>query len=240
MGEKQSGSERFREVVEFDGRKYYRYPFARYRWQREYFICSSNGKPLHEAVWEKANGPKPAGCEIHHKDGNSFNNALENLECLTKEEHLQRHVELGTRKNNRKGNNPVICDICGKTFEGHNGTTPYRVCSEQCLARARLAAMRFIKFVGSDSLDREFNGDGSHVCENCGQPFIPGRTDSKFCCQKCRDAYAWKHGLTTVQRKKPYTVTCAVCGKTFETRNKGTRCCSQSCVNYYRWHKDSL
>lgn len=34
------------------------------------------------------------GCEVHHKDGNVFNNTLENLVCLTKEEHIEAHRQL--------------------------------------------------------------------------------------------------------------------------------------------------
>lgn len=35
-------------------------------------------------------GPRPAGHEIHHKDGNPLNNAVENLEYLTPEVHAKR------------------------------------------------------------------------------------------------------------------------------------------------------
>lgn len=35
------------------------------------------------------------GCQVHHKDGNSLNNCVFNLLCLTKEEHVAIHKELG-------------------------------------------------------------------------------------------------------------------------------------------------
>lgn len=47
---------------------------------------------LHRAVWEKDHGPVPEGCEIHHKDGNPFNNALDNLECVGISEHQRGHT----------------------------------------------------------------------------------------------------------------------------------------------------
>ena len=37
-------------------------------------------------------------CEVHHKDGNVFNNTLENLACLTKEEHKEAHRQLRASK----------------------------------------------------------------------------------------------------------------------------------------------
>lgn len=45
-------------------------------------------------VWERAYGPIPKGMYVSHKDGNSLNDALDNLELLTMSENLE--------KNNRK------------------------------------------------------------------------------------------------------------------------------------------
>lgn len=46
---------------------------------------------LHRALYELAHGMEigtlPTEMEIHHKDGNTFNNRLSNLECLHKSEH---------------------------------------------------------------------------------------------------------------------------------------------------------
>ena len=47
---------------------------------------------VHVWVWEKANKKKKRyGYEIHHKDFNKLNNAPENLEELSPEEHKKRH-----------------------------------------------------------------------------------------------------------------------------------------------------
>lgn len=55
-----------------------------------------NGRKVakHVAVWEAANGPKPPNHDIHHIDGNSHNNDLSNLVCLTKAEHQKLHRDL--------------------------------------------------------------------------------------------------------------------------------------------------
>lgn len=70
-----------------------------------------NGKPLKEVyvkdnrrrlsnghcgqifilVWTVFNGPIPKGYVIHHKDHNSLNDRLDNLELMTKAEHVSHH-----------------------------------------------------------------------------------------------------------------------------------------------------
>lgn len=70
-----------------------------------------NGKSVleHVHVWEQANGSKPAGCDIHHIDGDGQNNALENLVCLTKSEHKQLHAKAKLDgKDIVEGTDPVI------------------------------------------------------------------------------------------------------------------------------------
>ena len=66
-----------------------------YENERYKFVYVDGKKvPEHVLVWERAHGPKPQGCDIHHIDGNGKNNALENLECLTKSEHRMLHAML--------------------------------------------------------------------------------------------------------------------------------------------------
>lgn len=64
----------------FDGGLYKMWPSERY--------LSRGGKKLHRDVWQAAFGPVPAGCHVHHKDGDILNNKLDNLECLPAKEHL--------------------------------------------------------------------------------------------------------------------------------------------------------
>lgn len=61
---------------------------ALYRiWPRERYY-SRGGSRLHRDVWTTAFGVIPDGCHIHHRDGNTGNNAVSNLECLPKRDHL--------------------------------------------------------------------------------------------------------------------------------------------------------
>ena len=78
--------------------------------QRYKYVYVDGKKVLeHVYVWEQAHGPKPKGCDIHHKDGDGRNNALENLECLTKSEHKMLHAKAKLDgKDIVDGTDPVI------------------------------------------------------------------------------------------------------------------------------------
>ena len=218
---------------------------ARLRYDGYYHITSrkegNNKKSLHRLIFEDFYGPIPEGYVIHHKDGNTLNNSIENLECLSKTEHSTYHGKEhgGTVTPEAKGT--LVCDVCGAHFEGTVGRRQYYTCSEHCrniaqrIVQRYLGALEYVPQVQTRRSSRQ-----ELACENCGKVFTSIKPTARFCSQKCRDAWAWKNGLTTVQKKAKYNLTCAVCGKTFESRNKNARCCSQSCVNYYRWHKDSL
>lgn len=63
--------------------------------KRRYYLSQSSSnagrkraKGLHVAIWEHHNGkPVPAGHEVHHRDGNTFDCRPENLDCLPKGVH---------------------------------------------------------------------------------------------------------------------------------------------------------
>jgi hypothetical protein len=42
-------------------------------------------------VWEAVNGPVPRGSVVHHRDRDSLNDAIENLQALTRKEHADEH-----------------------------------------------------------------------------------------------------------------------------------------------------
>ena len=42
-------------------------------------------------VWEKHNGKVPKGYVLHHKDKDSLNDEIDNLETLTRSEHIAKH-----------------------------------------------------------------------------------------------------------------------------------------------------
>jgi HNH endonuclease len=48
-------------------------------------------KPRAIFVWEQHHGPVPKGMIVHHKDRNTTNDSIENLELKTRGEHVNEH-----------------------------------------------------------------------------------------------------------------------------------------------------
>lgn len=62
---------------------------ARYDKKRgRYYIYNL---PLHRVVYNISIGSVPDGYEIHHRDGNKFNNHISNLVAVSKDEHKKIH-----------------------------------------------------------------------------------------------------------------------------------------------------
>ena len=68
--------------------------FAVYEDNKGYKIIWLDGKDvkIHVFVWERENGIKPKGYEIHHLDHNKGNYSLDNLELLTISDHRRVHA----------------------------------------------------------------------------------------------------------------------------------------------------
>ena len=48
-------------------------------------------RPLAIVIWESSHGAIPRGMVVHHKDRNTLNDALSNLDLQTRAEHLEEH-----------------------------------------------------------------------------------------------------------------------------------------------------
>src|SRR4051812_34508144 len=86
------------EAIEYNGKRYRRYPQSPNRRLRLYFVrtAKANGRQwpeyLHRTIWEEAHGPVPAGHHVHHRDENTLNNDISNLSLITATEHLRQHA----------------------------------------------------------------------------------------------------------------------------------------------------
>ena len=102
-----------------------------YYWHRMGRYRDRNGVLLAQAVWADANGPIPAGFDVHHVNGDKIDDRPENLELLAWATHRGSHGAVNgrlgaTTANGRAGaaamwaqRQPVArtCDYCGVQFE---------------------------------------------------------------------------------------------------------------------------
>ena len=84
-------------------------------------------------VWWLAKGEAhPKELQLHHKDDDMLNDALDNLELLTHSEHQRVH----------RGAPPIPCDRCGTSFSRklHKRRYSHNFCSANCYNEARRRA----------------------------------------------------------------------------------------------------
>ena len=210
------------ETVEFNGVTYRlmgsgKYYLSQYSTNKE---RQTKAKGLHVAIWEYYNNKSvPDGYCIHHKDGNTFNNDISNLECIERTEHLRYHATL---YNNDPKNKQIV---------------------EKSLELAREASKNWHR----SKEGRDWHSKhGKEVmkkrlpinltCKYCGKSFQSIQPWAKYCSSKCADKMRTKTNRVEVHG------TCIVCGKEFiSTKSKKqkltTRFCSKSCRNKYAYTK---
>lgn len=202
------------ESVDWGGFRYRRYPDSKRRSDRNYFKRSFTGGTafLHREVWEQENGPVPEGHHIHHVDGDTSNNTLDNLVCVSVKEHAGEHWD----EDRRNAQKEWLDSIRHLSAEWHS--TP-----EGLEHHRRIGGMAYKNFVPVEK-----------ACEQCEEPFKPkaiGNRD-RFCSNKCKSAWRRASGVDDVTR------ICECCDKEFRvSKYSKTRVCSRSCANRVRGKK---
>lgn len=158
--------------------------------KRRYYLSQSRSntgrrgaKGLHVAVWEFYSGQTvPPGYDVHHRDGNPFNNDYGNLECLSRRHHGATHPVKDAERQKRH------------------------------LARAREAASAWHRspegraWHRAMALARPKASPVPVVCEWCGDTFPAARpTLARFCGPRCQQqarasVKGWpRHGRNRLQ-----------------------------------------
>lgn len=202
------------ERMEWNGRKYRRYPESKCRTDRVYWHRSKRTGGiayLHRDVWEHHNGPIPNGFHIHHVDGDTSNNAIDNLECVTPKQHIgERHKWDDERKRKQAAHLDSIRDATKAWHRSPEGVEVHR----------RVGAMAYDSFKPTPK-----------PCDHCSTVFHPraiGNRD-RFCSNACKSAWRRASGADNESR------VCAICCAAFDANKYSkSRTCSRSCGNRAR------
>jgi hypothetical protein len=121
-------------IVVYKGQKYHRYPDSKRRQLRVYFWRHDKWKEspiaLHRQIWIDLKGPIPKGFIVHHRDGNTFNNSIDNFELLSPKNHAVLHME--ERRIEKIGK----CQCCKKKFK-YFSIREAKFCSYKCYSIIR-------------------------------------------------------------------------------------------------------
>lgn len=152
-------------------------------------------------VWSRANGrPVPRGHQVHHIDGDTNNNSIENLELLTALEHQRLHRAIEPHR-------PANCCHCGAAFSIPWPYSPQFYCSNACKSAARRSS-------GVDDVERR--------CERCEASFRVNRyKKQQFCSRECSEPGRYVRARDVFQ--------CVHCGNSFEAKDRRAMYCSESC-----------
>ena len=205
------------ETIEYNGIIFRRYPQSKNWADRNYF--RPNGmhikrgvEALHRELWKSAHGAIPDGYEVHHIDGDTSNNAMDNLECLSELDHQCNHER--TKSEEYKQARLKQLDAArlkstewhateeGKEHHKHLGVWTWRVRKLHTL-----------------------------VCEYCGKKYNTKDTKStaRFCSNNCKVQSRRVSGVDNEDR------TCAWCSNVFRVNKYSkTRFCGGSCAAYHR------
>lgn len=209
--------------VVFNGVTFRRYPNSSNAYDRNYYRASSQYhkqgiKYLHREIWKASNGPIPDGCHIHHIDGDTLNNAPENLECLTASDHAELHARTMPNWKRRWLASQVRTQLQPKATQWHRSEAGKSFHSK--LGQWSWQVRTFIQ----------------KTCEVCAQEFRTKdtRTEVRFCSNKCKAMARRRTGVDDETR------TCLWCQQLFTVnRYASVRCCSNSCAASLRQSKAS-
>ena len=165
----------FVEEIFFNGFTYRRYPNSPNPAHRRYF--GRAGHRLHRDVWEFHNGPIPDGMQIHHIDGNTANNDISNLECVSFEDHRAKHEEDYVQRGKSAKQIEHLAKIRSKASDWHK--------SEAGREWHRQNAVNSLRKEGAPKPYSKSHYTGT--CEWCGTGFEAKSSKKTMCSVSCVD-----------------------------------------------------
>lgn len=179
------------------------YKGVRYTFQQNYYKVTLQ---LHRKVWEDHFGEIPKDHHIHHKNGDTRDNRIENLECIHRLEHLAMHND---EKRMRYQVQRIHCsESRARAREWYNSKKGRKVQSSS--SKKGWAQRKPV----------------SRRCIICGKLYLTLslKENKKYCSNRC--------ACSSQRSKELVTVNCTICGSPYQTRNrpgmKG-KTCSYKC-----------
>jgi endogenous inhibitor of DNA gyrase (YacG/DUF329 family) len=191
------------ETTTYRGESYYRYPESKRRTDRVYF--KKVVVYLHRKVWEDNYGEIPKGYHVHHINGDTADNRIENLELRTPKEHIAEHEKNRSKEfvDKRKANVDRIRPLAKEWHRSEEGRKWH----------AEHAKTAFPESYGNST------------CKNCGKEYTKKMPVQEYCSNACKSSARRKSGVDDIGK------TCPVCGKEFKSSKYAKRIfCSKSCA----------
>jgi ribonucleotide reductase alpha subunit len=177
------------------------------RTKRRFVHTGRGWKVQYRWLWENAFGPQPDGQHIHHRDFNSLNDRLENLQLMPEEEHeaLHRRNMVGDKNPARRCMTDAWRANLSAATRGeknpHFGKPQSRETRERMKAsaakrwadpnehaKAKDAAVRGMESAraAGNQIGRKPGPRFERCCPVCRQNFVTARAKQRFCSAACR------------------------------------------------------
>lgn len=177
-----------------------------YKDKKGYFV---NSMPIHAQrwVWINHHGAIPEKMDVHHKDGDKGNNEIENLELVSRSDHLKKHWREGSFDLEQRRAQLNEARRWLKTPIGRKNQ------SEDAKIGWEKRKRNPIK----------------KICLGCDKEFDTFQLWAKCCGGTCYQRYRRKNGIGSIERN------CWWCDNPFRVERKSIqRTCSKECETQLR------
>lgn len=165
-----------------------------------------NPMPIHAHrwVWINHHGAIPEKMDIHHIDGNKDNNEIENLEMISRSDHLKRHWQEGRFDLDQRRKQLAEARTWLRTPEGRKTQSQN---TKNSWEKRKLEPPQW-----------------EIQCKGCGTNFKTRQKWAKWCNQACFRKWKWKNKISFVDKK------CWICGNVFFNHKfSRVRTCGKEC-----------
>lgn len=175
-----------------------------------YYLNSTIRKRLHVYVWEFYNGEIPKGYEVHHKNKDKATTNIEELELLSKSEHMKKHWQEKTEEERNEVKERFKKNVGEAAKKWHS--------SEKGIEWHKKHYERMKGVLHQRKL---------YSCKCCNKLF--SGIKEGYCSNACKSKYRRDNGLDDIEK------ICPCCQKVFMANKYAKRVtCSKSCSNRYR------